>query len=302
MRRRVWPAIETHICRLDDVENRLPYTSIAIVWVEMERLDLSLSAVMARAASTYGRIGPDLFKAAAQGLVEEVGVDLQAHVLDLGCGPGTVASLLSEAGRKGRVICVDLVLDMVCEARDRLALSAGPNLDFVVMNAGELGFPDSLFDVVVCAGAIYQMPDGLRATREMLRVLRPDGIIGLSAFDAADPRWSGVGELYRRLLAPLPPAGRRFDGQALAALLEDAGAIEVRLAERRLDVVYADAGEWLASAWSHGERRAFEAMDAQTYRAFVHALPAAVEQARQVDGRLHWRPKAIYACGRRSPT
>jgi hypothetical protein len=85
-------------------------------------------------------------------------------------------------------------------------------------------------------------------------------------------------------------------------LLAHAGAIDVRLAERPLDVVFADAGDWLASAWSHGERRAFEAMNAETYADFVDALPAALEPAREADGRLHWRPRAIYACGRRSPS
>lgn len=166
------------------------------------------------------------------------------------------------------------------------------------MDGCELALPSGTFHNVFCAGAIYQMPDGLAAVSEMLRVLRPKGRLGLSVFDGRDPAWSHLAVLYRRLVPPLP-GGHPYDDTTLASLLESAGAADVRIARRALDITFTGPEEWLRSSWSHGERRAFEAMTASDYRTFLEELPGALEPTRGIDGRLHWRPTAIYACAAR---
>lgn len=257
--------------------------------------DLSMTAAMARAANTYGRVGPGFFLEAAVGLVREVDPKPQTRVLDVGCGPGIVASAMRRIGWSGQLVGVDVVPEMVHQTNRQLhAAPVEGSERWAVMDACDLAFVDETFDSVICAGAIYQMSDGLRAASEMLRVLRPGGTLGLSVFDGRDPAWSNLGDLYRRLVPPLP-GGHPYDGAALAVLLERAGAAHIRLARRPLDVSFADSDEWLKSSWSHGERRAFEAMTEHDYRAFLKELPIALEPARGRDGRLHWRPTAVYA-------
>jgi SAM-dependent methyltransferase len=257
----------------------------------------ALRDVMARAAATYGRVGPDFFSLAAAGLVASAELAARGRVLDLACGPGTVAAELSrQAGTDLRVVAVDVVQEMVVEARRRL----GADATVAVMDAQALGLASETFDAVLCAAAIYQVADGSAAVAEMRRVLRPGGALGLGVFETPKSGWNGLAELYDKYLTALPAVGRQYDADALAALLDEAGMLEVRIATRPLDVTYDDAEAWLANAWSHGERRAFEAMDRETYRAFTQALPTSLEPAREPDGRLHWRATAVYAYATKS--
>lgn len=258
--------------------------------------DLSIAGSMARAAETYGRVGPDFFLHAADGLVREIDPRPGTRVLDVGCGPGIVASALWRSGWTGELVGVDLVREMVHQARQRLGLDSA---SWAIMDGCELAFADETFDTVFCAGAIYQMPDGSRAATDMLRVLRSTGVLAFSIFDGRDPAWANLTELYRRFVPPLPD-GHRYDGAALVSLLERTGAVDVRVAKRNLDVAFTGPEEWLESSWSHGERRAFEAMTASDYQTFLENLPTALEPARGRDGRLHWKPTAIYAWGTRA--
>jgi SAM-dependent methyltransferase len=168
------------------------------------------------------------------------------------------------------------------------------------MDAQALGFADGVFDKVLCVAAIYQVPDPSAAAAEMMRVLKQGGAIGVSAFEGSDPAWSELGQLYNKYTRPFAVEGRPFDRKSLPELLRKAGATEVRVVRRRLDVAYRDAKEWLDSAWSHGERRALEAMDENSYRGFLAELPASIEAAREADGLLHWHPRAVYAVGQRA--
>jgi SAM-dependent methyltransferase len=162
-----------------------------------------------------------------------------------------------------------------------------------------VAFGDQVFEAAFCAAAIYQMPGPQQVVGELVRVLRTGGILGLSVFVSDDPNWPALGRLYQEMLPPLPVEGEPQDARSLRRLLTDAGLTEVRLETRKLDVAYEDASDWLANAWSHGERRAFEAMGAEEYEDFVGRLPDALEPTRGADGRLHWRPGAVYAVGRR---
>ena len=50
-----------------------------------------------------------------------------------------------------------------------------PNVRFERMDAEELRFPESSFDVILCALGLMYVPDPEKAVREFHRVLRPSG-------------------------------------------------------------------------------------------------------------------------------
>jgi ubiquinone/menaquinone biosynthesis C-methylase UbiE len=265
--------------------------------LDPHRRSLAIGDVMARAAATYGRVGPDFFSTAAEGLINEMCLANPGLILDVGCGPGTALGILRERFQQRlRLVGVDLVLNMTVQAHGRL----GDDVRLAVMDAQALGFVDGAFDAVLCVSAIYQVPNASLAMAEMLRVLKPGGAIGVSALEGSDPAWAGIGRLYERYARPFSVEGRSFDHESLPDLLLSAGATDIRLATRRLDVAYHDAAEWLDSAWSHGERRALEGMDGTSYQGFVVELPTSLEAAREGDGLLHWHPTAVYAFGRRA--
>lgn len=101
---------------------------------------------------------------------------LQAHVtqasrcLDIGCGTGRTAGLWLKE-HAGSYIGVDISARAVAEAC-ALGLDAR-----VIEDAVALPFPDDSFDVAVCTEVLEHLLDPLAATVEVLRVLRPGGVL-----------------------------------------------------------------------------------------------------------------------------
>ena len=98
------------------------------------------------------------------------------NVLDLGSGPG-VDSLL--AARRveptGKVVGVDLCLEMVEKARRNASLLGLRNVEFVQAGIEKLPLPDGAVDVVISNGVFNLCPDKPGVLAEAFRVLRPGG-------------------------------------------------------------------------------------------------------------------------------
>jgi SAM-dependent methyltransferase len=104
-----------------------------------------------------------------------------ATVADLGCGTGTLAVLLAQAGH--RVSGVDLAPRMVGVARAKAA-DAGVRADFVVGDAATPPWAPGSFDVVLGRHVLWAMPDPDEALQRWVRLLRPQGLLLL-----AEGRW-----------------------------------------------------------------------------------------------------------------
>ncbi|MBK5273609.1 MAG: methyltransferase domain-containing protein [Desulfuromonadales bacterium] len=105
-------------------------------------------------------------------------------VLDIGCGAGRTTShikLLTE-----NVIGIDLSEALIGAAREKF-----PSMDFRVMDAVRMDFPDNLFDVLVFSynGLCYVHPEEKRmaAIDEIKRVLKPGGVYIFSSFNRFYP-------------------------------------------------------------------------------------------------------------------
>src|SRR4029453_7673301 len=68
---------------------------------------------------------------------------------------------------------------MIEAARARGTRQSLPNIEWMRMDAESLALPDASFDVALCALGLMYVPDPLRAVRELRRVLRPGGRLGL---------------------------------------------------------------------------------------------------------------------------
>ena len=100
-----------------------------------------------------------------------------ARLLDLGCGAGRTSIPLAEMGLE--VTGIDLSPLMI-EVAQQQAQLAGVDVQFAVMDAVSLRFPDGSFDVVLFSYNGIELVPGRQAKdgvlREVARVLRPGGV------------------------------------------------------------------------------------------------------------------------------
>lgn len=95
-----------------------------------------------------------------------------AHVADLGCGTGSLACLLAEAGHAVRGI--DLAPRMVDAARAKAA-TLGVRATFEVGDAADPPLPDVSVDVVLVRHVLWALPDPDAAVARWVRLLCPGG-------------------------------------------------------------------------------------------------------------------------------
>ena len=116
-------------------------------------------------------------------LIEELGLDPGARILDVGCGPGRHSVALAQRGFA--VTGVDVSRRFLDIAADR-ARAAGVPAAFFEVDARQMPFDDE-FDAVIslCQGAFGLMGrDDSLVLRRMTEAARPGGRVITSAFNA----------------------------------------------------------------------------------------------------------------------
>lgn len=111
-------------------------------------------------------------------LLQRLGIEPGNRVLDVGCGPGDITAHIAElVGDKGTVIGIDPSSERIAIAQEK----ATPNLSFYEGRAEDLSrFPSASIDVVFVNSTFHWVEDQLGALKEMARVLKPGGRVGIS--------------------------------------------------------------------------------------------------------------------------
>lgn len=130
------------------------------------------------------------------------GIDLAGRtILDIGCGTGGPALVLAGELGAGQVIAVDVEEGVLARARDNAAKAGlNENIEFRLIEPGPLPLPDGSIDVVFSKDAMIHIPDKQALFKEVLRVLRPGGVIAASDWlggenTAVSPEWAHYCEL-----------------------------------------------------------------------------------------------------------
>lgn len=95
------------------------------------------------------------------------------HALDLACGTGRMALMLSRVA--ARVVGCDITAEMLKRAKVGAAVAGSDNVIFVEAEASRLPFIEDSFDLVTCRTAFHHFPDPRAVLAEVARVLVPDG-------------------------------------------------------------------------------------------------------------------------------
>lgn len=125
----------------------------------------------------------------SQPLLDRIAPVTDPLMLDVATGTGRVPLLMARNARfQGHIIGLDASRRMLDRAREKIAAARFEN--FVALlrhDASELPFEDDSFDVVTCLEALEFMPRPQAALAEMIRVLRPGGLLLTTI--RIDTRW-----------------------------------------------------------------------------------------------------------------
>lgn len=119
----------------------------------------------------------DRYRAIATAIAAEVPAG--SRLLDAGCGPGEVLSMVATLAPEIETTGLDVDAAMIERAErkadraDRSGSRRRPT--YVVADAASMPFPDDSFDVVVSSFSVHHWPDRQAGLAEMMRVLRPGG-------------------------------------------------------------------------------------------------------------------------------
>jgi ubiquinone/menaquinone biosynthesis C-methylase UbiE len=137
-------------------------------------------------------------------LVRACNVGPGQRVLDVASGTGSSAIPAAQTG--AQVIASDLTPELFESGRARAA-ELGVELEWVEADAENLPFGDAEFDVVMSAIGAMFAPHHEAVARELLRVTKPGGTIGMA-------NWTPeglIGQMFKVMgpYAPPPPEGAK---------------------------------------------------------------------------------------------
>ena len=164
-------------------------------WGEHIHLGYYNDEVMRKGAGTLlGHKAKDFVEAKLD-FVEEMAVwagcgeNTPRTVLDVGCGIGGASRHLAKGFGVGTdVTGITLSPKQVERATDLAAQQGIPNVNFRVMNALAMEFPDNSFDLVWACESGEHMPDKAKYVQEMVRVLKPGGTLVIATWCQRDDR------------------------------------------------------------------------------------------------------------------
>lgn len=148
--------------------------------------------------------------------IARAGLTSDMVVADVGSGTGFMAIGLAPLVRE--VVCLDNSPEMLEVARRNLAASR--NVRFDLAEGSCLPLHDGSVDAVFANMYLHHAPDPLAAIREMVRVLRPGGMLVITDMDKHDNEWQ------RTEMADL---WLGFERDQIRAWYEAAGLVDVHV-------------------------------------------------------------------------
>lgn len=179
------------------------------------------------------RLQARVWEPEAEVMLDRIGLRSGAHCVDLGCGAmGILGPLSRRAGPSGRVVGVDLDGRQLAAARAFVEETGLANVEILAQDAYKTDLPPASFDVVHVRFVLAPVGRDEELLREMLRLVRPGGVLAIQEPDAASwtclpphPAWDRV---KQAILAAFALGGGDFNvGRRLYGMLRAAGLADV---------------------------------------------------------------------------
>ena len=222
-------------------------TSPAAVTAVPPPVGVDFTAVKQRQQATWASgdfaiIGTTL-QIVGEALAEAADVRADERVLDVAAGNGNAT--LAAARRFARVTSTDYVPHLLDKGARR-AQAEGLDVRFQVADAEALPFDDGAFDAALSTFGVMFAPNQGKAARELLRVIRSGGRIGMA-------NWTPegfLGDLFRLIAGYVPPpAGvespMAWGSEPRVVELFGAQAADIRSTRREFNFRYRSAAHWI---------------------------------------------------------
>jgi 2-polyprenyl-3-methyl-5-hydroxy-6-metoxy-1,4-benzoquinol methylase len=120
----------------------------------------------------------NIYWPAGRRVLLQAGLKAGMRVADFGCGVGVVTRTLAEMiGPFGSVIGIDVNTEQLDQANALCVREGLSSVSFLAASADTTGLPPNSFDLVYCRFLLLHLPDPASCLREMVRVLKPGGIL-----------------------------------------------------------------------------------------------------------------------------
>jgi ubiquinone/menaquinone biosynthesis C-methylase UbiE len=236
------------------------------------------------ASGDFGIIGTTL-QVVGEALCEAVDVCAGERVLDVAAGNGNAT--LAAARRFAQVTSTDYVPHLLEQGKRRAEAERLP-VTFEVADVENLPYADGTFDVVLSTYGAMFAPDQTRTAREMLRVTRSGGRIGMA-------NWTPegfLGDLFRLIggFVP-PPAGLaspvRWGTETGLVELFGPYAKDIRCERRDYQFRYRSATHWIEIFRDYygPTHKAFAALAPERQQELHRALVELLERHNRANGR-----------------
>jgi len=177
--------------------------------------------------------GPMFFEPYASEVASRIDPSSVAIALELASGTGRVTRhLRNTIHPTAKLIASDISPDMLAVAKEKLK---GQDIEWQIIDAQQLPFPDNSIDLIVCCFGYMFVPDKIKAFTEAFRRLRPGGMLIFTTWDKLET--IGASQVYRRiakkyLVDPLP------ESYELPFSMHDEGDISRLLQKARFSKIF----------------------------------------------------------------
>jgi len=229
------------------------------------------------ASGDFAIIGTTL-QIVGETLAEAVDVRAREQVLDVAAGNGNAT--LAAARRFAHVTSTDYVQSLLDKGAARAA-AEGLNVYFQLADAEALPFADASFDVVLSTFGAMFTPEHQRPAKEMLRVLRSGGRIGLA-------NWTPegfIGQLFKVIGSYIAPAAglkspTLWGTEPHIVELFGPQAADIRCVRKIFNFRYASSAHWIQvfRDFYGPTHKAFAALDAAKQAALERDIVALLER------------------------
>jgi SAM-dependent methyltransferase len=196
-------------------------------------------------ADSYARFMGRFSEPLAPAFADLVGLPTEGRVLDVGCGPGVLTSVLVDRLGAARVDAIDPTPGFVAAARARL-----PEVDVREGAAEALPYADGAYAASYAQLVVHFMKEPVRGLSEMARVTAPGAPVAACVWDHGGGRgplslfWSVVSDLDPTATRELVSAGSRAGD--LVRLFGEAGLSDVEGGELAVTIRLQSFEDWWA--------------------------------------------------------